>query len=140
MGRQFAGATQREVLEVRQALEIVSASLAAGRRTEEQAEHLRELLAQRTRAVASEDLDAMVEADVELHRYIAEIAGNRVLAELYATVLDAVVDNIRFNFSHFGQEGNSHEDLVDAIAAGDPARAAREIDRYLGQMAESLRC
>ncbi|MDR2348625.1 MAG: FCD domain-containing protein, partial [Bifidobacteriaceae bacterium] len=92
------------------------------------------------RAVAAGDLDAMVATDVDLHRHISELAGNRILAELYSIVLGAVVDNIRFNFSHLGQEGNSHEDLVEAIAQGDAAAAALEIDRYLGQMmAESMR-
>ncbi|MDR1392951.1 MAG: FadR family transcriptional regulator [Bifidobacteriaceae bacterium] len=137
--RQFACASQREVLEVRQALEIVSASLAAQRRTQPQVEHLRHLLAQRTTAVDQGDLDSMVSADLALHRYIAEMTGNAVLAELYSTVLSAVVDNIRFNFLHVNQEGNSHEDLVEAIAQGDPAAAARQIEHYLGQMSQSLR-
>jgi DNA-binding FadR family transcriptional regulator len=139
MERQFACASQRDILEVRQALEIVAASLAARRRTEGEAAQLRALLAKRTAAVASGDLDAMVATDVDLHRFISELAGNRVLSELYGTVLGAVVDNIRFNFSHLGQEGNSHEDLVEAIARGDARAAAREIERYLGQMAESMR-
>jgi DNA-binding FadR family transcriptional regulator len=136
--RQFARASQREVLEVRQALEIMSASLAARRRTDSQLERLRELLDERSAAVESEDLDAMVAADVALHRHIAEMSGNRVLAELYGTVLGAVMDNIRFNFQYLVQEGHSHEDLVDAIARGDAAAAAQEIDRYLTQMADSL--
>ncbi|MDR2453853.1 MAG: FadR family transcriptional regulator [Bifidobacteriaceae bacterium] len=139
MERQFAGASQRDILEVRQALEIVSASLAARRRTPAGVERLRQLLSQRTQAVASGDLDAMVARDLDLHRHISQLAGNRILAELYCTVLGAVVDNIRFNFSHLGQEGNSHEDLVEAIARGDAPAAAREIERYLGQMAESMR-
>jgi DNA-binding FadR family transcriptional regulator len=137
--RQFARASQREVLEVRQALEIMSASLAARRRTEAQVERLRALLAERSAAVRSEELEAMVAADVALHRHIAEMSGNRVLAELYGTVLGAVMDNIRFNFQHLVQEGSSHEDLVEAIARGDASAAALEIDRYLGAMADSLR-
>jgi DNA-binding FadR family transcriptional regulator len=138
MERQFAHASQREVLEVRQALEIVAATLAARRRSPAQAERLRELLAQRTRAVECADLDAMVASDVALHRYIAKMAGNRVLAELYGTVLGAVMENIRYNFQHIVQEGNSHEELVDAIARGDASAAGLAIDRYLGQMAASL--
>ncbi|MDR3108018.1 MAG: GntR family transcriptional regulator, partial [Bifidobacteriaceae bacterium] len=98
MERQFADASQRDVLEVRQALEIVAASLAARRRRPEQVEHLRSLLSARSRAVAGGDLDDMVAADMSLHRYIAEMAGNPVLAELYATVLEAVAENVRFNF------------------------------------------
>jgi DNA-binding FadR family transcriptional regulator len=140
MERQFACASQREILEVRQALEMVAASLAARRRTEAQAERLQELLAERTAAVEAADLEAMVRTDTALHRDIAEAAGNRVLAELYGTVLRAVTDNIRFNFQHMVQEGRSHEDLVDAIVRGDAGAAALEIDRYLGSVADSMPC
>jgi DNA-binding FadR family transcriptional regulator len=140
MGRQFACASQREVLEVRQALEIVAAQLAARRRTEAQADRLRGLLDKRTAAVAGGDLEEMVRADVALHSEIAELAGNRVLAELYGTVLGAVVDNIRYNFQHQAQDDAAHAELVDAIARGDANAAALEIDRYLGQVADSMRC
>ncbi|MDR2566292.1 MAG: FadR family transcriptional regulator [Bifidobacteriaceae bacterium] len=136
MERQFACASQRDVLEVRQALEIVAASLAARRRTPEQVENLRSLLRARSAAVAEHDLDLMVETDMRLHRFIAEIAGNPVLAELYATVLGAVADNVRYNFERLGSRGDSHLGLVEAIASGDPARAGREIEAYLAQMAE----
>jgi DNA-binding FadR family transcriptional regulator len=136
MERQFACASQRDVLEVRQALEIVAASLAARRRTPEQVERLRSLLSARSAAVAGGDLDLMVETDMRLHRFIAEIAGNPVLAELYATVLGAVADNVRYNFERLGPRGDSHLGLVEAIASGDAARASREIEAYLAQMAE----
>jgi DNA-binding FadR family transcriptional regulator len=138
MERQFSAASQRDVLEVRQALEIVAAPLAAQRRTPEQAERLRSLLLARSRAVAGGDLDEMVAADMMLHRYIAEVAGNPVLAELYATILGAVADNVRYNFQRLGSRGDSHVALVEAISSGDSARAALEIERYLAQMADSL--
>ncbi|MDR1186389.1 MAG: FadR family transcriptional regulator [Bifidobacteriaceae bacterium] len=138
MERQFSCASQRDVLEVRQALEIVAASLAARRRTPDQVERLRALLGARVDAVAGGDLDQMVAADMALHRYIASIAGNPVLAELYATVLGAVAENIRYNFERLGAQDDSHEELVSAIARGDSALAEREIERYLDQMARSL--
>jgi DNA-binding FadR family transcriptional regulator len=139
MERQLACSSQRDVIEVRQALERVTASLAARRRTEAQVERLRALLGERTAAVERADLERMVATDVALHRYIAEIAGNFLLAEIYGTVLGAVMDNIRFNFQHLVQEGTSHEDLVEAIARGDAGAASLEIDHYLGRMAEAIR-
>jgi DNA-binding FadR family transcriptional regulator len=138
LGRQFACASQRDVLEVRQALEIVAAALAARRRTPEQAQQLRMLLEDRSEAVAGGNLDEMVAADMALHRCIASIAGNPVLGELYATVLGAVSENIRYNFEHEGAQTDSHVCLVDAITRGDSVLAAREIERYLDRMAESL--
>jgi DNA-binding FadR family transcriptional regulator len=138
MGRQFACASQQDVLEVRQALEIVTASLAARRRTPEQVERMRALLAARTAAVAGGDLDQMVAADMALHRFIAEMAANPVLAELYATVLGAVANNVRYNFERLGPRGESHQELVEAIARGDSARAAHEIEHYLDQASHRL--
>ncbi|MDR2113745.1 MAG: FadR family transcriptional regulator [Bifidobacteriaceae bacterium] len=129
--RHLAAASQRDVLEVRQALEILAASLAAQRRTPQQVEDLKALLAQRVEAISSGDLEAMVQSDVRLHRYIAEVSGNPVLLDLYGTVLEVVEQNVRFNFRHLSEQAHSHAELVQAIAEGDPARAAAEIDAYL---------
>ncbi|MDR1823906.1 MAG: FadR family transcriptional regulator [Bifidobacteriaceae bacterium] len=138
ISRRFAGGNQRDILEVRQALEQMTAILAARRRTDEQVVRLRELLAARTEAVLAQDLDAMVSTDMALHRYIAEIAGNPVLFELYNTVLDAVEENIRFNFKRLGSTVPGHDKMVEAIAAGHSVEAGSDIEVYLQVMVDSL--
>ena len=132
MGRQIAGAHQRDVLEVRRCLEVEAARLAAERRTDAQLATLTELHDLRAAAYATGDLDAATEADLAFHRRIAEAAGNPVLLAIYETLLDAVVANIRFNFEHPAEEHDvAHTALLDAIAAGDAAKAMTEIDDYL---------
>lgn len=132
MGRQIAGAHQRDVLEVRRSLEVEAARLAAYRRTDEQLAELRALHDSRAAAYAAGDLDTATESDLGLHRCIAEAAGNPVLLALYETLLDAVVANIRFNFEHPAEEDDrAHTALVEAIAAGDALEAMRQIDDYL---------
>ncbi len=132
MGRQIAGAHQRDVLEVRRSLEVEAARLAAHRRTDAHLAEMRELHDRRAAAYAAGDLDTATEADLGLHRAIAEAAGNPVLLALYETLLDAVVANIRFNFEHPAEEDDrAHTALVEAITAGDPDAAMREIDDYL---------
>jgi DNA-binding FadR family transcriptional regulator len=131
MGRQIAGAHQRDVLEVRRSLEVEAARLAAQRRTPAQVDELRELRDRRAAAYSGGDLDKMVEADLVLHRTIAEAAQNPVLVALYETLLDAITANIRFNFTHPVHDDDAHHELVEAIAMGDPAAAMREIDDYL---------
>lgn len=131
MGRQIAGAHQRDVLEVRRSLEVEAARLAAQRRTPEQVHELRELRDRRAAAYAGGDLDAMVEADLVLHHTIAVAAGNPVLLTMYENLIDAVTANIRFNFEHPANEDDAHHALVEAIARGDTADAMREIDDYL---------
>lgn len=131
MGREIAGAHQRDVLEVRRALEVEVARLAAIRRTPRQVDELRGLRDTRTAAYHSGELDAMVAADLALHRLIAEAAHNPVLVALYENLQDAITANIRFNFEHPAHDDDSHHALVEAIAEGDSDAAVREIDSYL---------
>ena len=131
MGRQIAGAHQRDVLEVRRSLEVEAARLASQRRTPDQVTELRELRDRRAAAYAGGDLEIMVEADLVLHRTIAEAAQNPVLIALYETLLDAITANIRFNFTHPVHDDDAHHALVEAISAGDTLAAMREIDDYL---------
>ncbi|MCL2803989.1 MAG: FadR family transcriptional regulator [Micrococcales bacterium] len=131
INRHIAGARQRDVLEVRQALEMIAAALAASRRTSSQLEQARQLLGQRAAAVVNGDLEAMVETDLSLHLHIADMAHNEVLAELYGSVLDAVKANVRFNFQHQDEDGPFHEKLVEAIAKRDTDAAARRTQHYL---------
>lgn len=134
MGREIAGAHQRDVLEVRRALEVEVARLAAMRRTPDQVTQLRSLRDTRAAAYSGGDLDAMVAADLALHRLIAESAHNPVLLALYENLQDAITDNIRFNFEHPVHDDDSHHALVEAVAEGDPDAAMREIDRYLSDL------
>lgn len=134
MGRQIAGAHQRDVLEVRRSLEVEAARLAALRRTDEQVAELRSLRDTRTSAYASGELDRMVAADLTLHRTIARAAHNPVLLALYENLQDAISENIRFNFEHPVHDDDSHHTLVEAIADQDPLAAMREIDDYLSEL------
>ncbi len=140
MGRQIAGAHQRDVLEVRRSLEVETARLAALRRTEAQVAELRQMRDARAAAYASGELDRMVEVDLALHRTIAHAAHNPVLLALYENLQDAISENIRFNFEHPAHDDDSHHALVEAVAAGDAEAAMREIDRYLSDLiGEELR-
>lgn len=134
MGREIAGAHQRDVLEVRRALEVEVARLAAVRRTPAQVDELRLLRDTRSQAYASGELDAMVSADLALHRLIAESSHNPVLIALYENLQDAISANIRFNFEHPAHDDDSHHALVEAIAEGDARAAVAEIDHYLSTL------
>ncbi len=134
MGRQIAGAHQRDVLEVRRSLEVESARLAAMRRTDAEVAELRSLRDARSAAYAAGQSERMVELDLDLHRAIARAARNPVLLALYENLQDAITENIRFNFAHPVHDDDSHELLVQAIADGDPAAATAEIDRYLSSL------
>ncbi len=134
MGRQIADARQRDVVEVRRALEIEAARLAARRRTALDAAALLDRRAERATAYVSGDLDAMVQTDLALHRTIVRAAGNPVLLSLYENLIDAIGENIRFNFvtDYHGQ--TAHDTLVEAIVAGDATKAVAETTAYLSAL------
>jgi DNA-binding FadR family transcriptional regulator len=131
MGRQIADARQRDVVEVRRSLEVEAARLAARRRTTADVATITGLRDQRAEAYRSGALDRMVAADLALHRAIARAARNPVLLSLYENLIDAITDNIRFNFAQILQDGDNHDGLVEAIAAGDDVRAVDETSVYL---------
>ena len=131
MGRQIADARQRDVIEVRRSLEVEAARLAARRRTTADVATITGLRDQRAEAYRSGALDRMVAADLALHRAIARAARNPVLLSLYENLIEAITDNIRFNFAQILQDGDNHDGLVEAIAAGDDVRAVDETSVYL---------
>jgi len=131
MGRQIADARQRDVVEVRRALEVEAARLAARRRTATDASALIDVRDERAEAYAAGDLDRMVATDLALHRTIVRTAGNPVLVTLYENLIDAVGENIRFNFVTDTQAHDTHDGLVEAIVAGDEERAVAETAGYL---------
>ncbi|MFJ9912829.1 FadR/GntR family transcriptional regulator [Actinacidiphila glaucinigra] len=129
MRRRFEEAGQRDVAEVRGALESAAAGLAATRRTEEDLARLGTLLGRRERAWDSGDRDAFVDADSAFHLAVVAASHNEVLAELYADLGQVVRDSLKEHFSApVLRPGDrmDHARLLDAIRAGDAATAAGE--------------
>lgn len=134
LSRQVADAHHRDVIEVRRALEVEAARLAARRRTAEDVSRLEGLRDERAQALSVGDLDRMVEADLTLHRSIALAARNPLLLTLYENLLDAITDNIRFNFARQSQHLDDHDALISAIVAGDAPTAMAETTSYLNRL------
>lgn len=135
VSRRVAGARHRDVLEVRRTLEAGIARLAAARRTDEDVARMRSLLRDRAEARQAGDIDELVTIDVELHRAIAKATHNPVLTELYENLLDALQENVRRNVEAIGPEDDDdHVELVAAIEAHDPDRAAEETARFLDDL------
>ena len=134
MGRQIGDARQRDVVEVRRALEVEAARLAARRRTPTDATGLLQRRDDRAAAYHAGNLEAMVATDLDLHRAIVRAAANPVLVTLYENLLDAIGENIRFNFVTDAHGHDAHDILVEAIVAGDDSKAADETARYLSAL------
>ncbi|MDI1464488.1 FCD domain-containing protein [Catellatospora sp. KI3] len=133
VARRLADAEMAEAVEVRRAFEVEAARLAAQRRTPADLELLDELLAERERCWAGRDAAAFVAADADLHMAIVAAAHNAMLAELYASFGTAMRASLSQYFGEHLTDDRytDHGDLVEAIRAGDPSRAARAAAAYL---------
>lgn len=120
LGKYFATAHERDVLELRQTLDITAAILAARRRTPDDVDRLEQLLADRNRLFAGSDIDTAVNADVALHRGIVEASHNAVYLEFYDSLLPSIrrtIDrHVRVTGLAFEPE---HTALVAAVIDGD---------------------
>jgi DNA-binding FadR family transcriptional regulator len=130
-----------EAYEVREALEVQAARLAASRRTEADIEVLRACLAERDRA-RGEDA-RFVEADLAFHRAVVAAAHNPLLAEMFdsfAAVLREALIAIRSDQAVQGPDADAaHARLAAAIEAGDAGAAAQATHDHLDPTAANLR-
>jgi DNA-binding FadR family transcriptional regulator len=140
VSRSVAGAHRMHVLEVRRALEVGAARLAAQRRTPEEVAETHRLIAARNAASREGNLDGIVAYDVLLHRAIVSASHNPVLIELYENFLGALGESVRTSLALHGRiDEAEHQDLLAAIEAGDGERAASEAACDLDIMIEEIR-
>ncbi|MDX3457877.1 FadR/GntR family transcriptional regulator [Streptomyces sp. ME02-8801-2C] len=127
-----------DLAEVRAIVEPAGARLAALRRTPEDLDALREALD--AMAAAGADAAAMVEADLAFHRALLDAAHNELLSRM-EVVIEAglrVRDRIVHGAQHFSDSIPVHQDLLDAVEAGDPDAAAAAVDSLLAQATDDL--
>jgi len=136
MSREFAGATHRDVLEVRRAIEVEAARLAAERRTPDDVASLRVHLADRAAASRAGDVEALAAADLALHAGVVSASHNPVLVSLYESLLGAVRENIRTNLDRPLSDHEAHAELIAAIENGVPEEALAHSANYLAELFE----
>ncbi|NUS90282.1 MAG: FadR family transcriptional regulator [Streptomyces sp.] len=122
-----------EVYEVRRALEVEAARLAARRTRPEDIARLTADLKRRQEA-AEAGPAAFVDADLEFHRTVVELSGNAVLLGLFTSVLpvlrEALVEMVTYE-TRLPDLSCAHADLLDALARGDAAAAIAATTRHL---------
>lgn len=124
----------QQVLDVRRTIEQRTASLAALRRTDEEAKELLDIVA---RMFASLDMpDALMELDIRFHEVIAKASGN----PLYSIIVNSFRVITRQTW-HFGWRSRGtlenrqenircHERIAIAIMSQDPIRAEAAISDH----------
>ncbi|MFI6656186.1 FCD domain-containing protein [Streptomyces sp. NPDC050523] len=112
----------QELFELREALEVYAAGLAASRATPEELAQVEKLLDLAATATGAGDAEAITDVNSRLHDRIVAMAGNSLLTE----ALEPVDGRLRWmtrrneEWPHLLVE---HRELYEAIASGDPERA-----------------
>ncbi|MGD8199707.1 FadR/GntR family transcriptional regulator [Ornithinimicrobium sp. W1679] len=126
-----------EVVEVRTALERLSARLAATHATAEDLERLRTHLEEMRTAT---DREGFNDGDTAFHVALARAAGNGLAADTTEAIREALRRPLMELFSRL-EEGpyvdlvadlmREHEAIYDAVASGDPAAAEELVEAHV---------
>lgn len=121
-----------EVWEVRRTLEIRIAELAARSRTASEARRLSDHAGRM--AAAGDDLKDVTRHDIAFHRTLAEAARNALYLQIvssFAPLMQVAVPaawRTRESREQRAAVLQRHLDIADAVAAGDPGRAAEAMN------------
>lgn len=129
-----------DLVEARQKIETVIAGLAAERRTAEDVEELRRLLA-RMEAM-DRDHAGFVDADVAFHLRLADAARNTALKEILSSVqalLRAWISRVIAANERTEVSYRDHVPIFEAVARGDAAAASAAMEAHMSSAAERLR-
>jgi DNA-binding FadR family transcriptional regulator len=130
-----------DAVELRAILEQDAARLAARRRTPEQIAMLRDLLRRQRAAGLAGDRTTYAETDAALHRTVVACAGNALLSEVYEHLSGALKLSVSpelWNQALAVREIRHHSALIEAIAAGNEAAAARAARRLVDALRAAL--
>ncbi|MPZ87489.1 MAG: FCD domain-containing protein [Nitriliruptorales bacterium] len=129
-----------DVFRARALVEVEAARLLAKNATQDHVEELRRMLTDGATAVETCDERLLLRLNEAFHARVTEFAGNRVLAEISALLskrnswyFAAVVTERSL------ESWMEHRELVDAVAAGDPDRAAAVMQQHVDQTGSMYR-
>lgn len=112
----------KELFELREALEVYAAALAAARATPQDLAEVEELLDQAATATEAGDAETITDVNSRLHDRIVAMARNGLLIEALEPVAGRLRWMTRRN-EEWPQLLVEHRELYEAIASGDPERA-----------------
>jgi GntR family transcriptional regulator, transcriptional repressor for pyruvate dehydrogenase complex len=131
------------LLQVREALEVLSVQLAADRREPADIAKLRRNVQQSRRAAAGPDVDKhlMQTLDTEFHTLLATASGNAFLERLIALVVAALREEREDLFAVPGRPAQSvqaHEAILEAVAGGAPEAAKKALVAHVASVQATL--
>ncbi|WP_026449119.1 FadR/GntR family transcriptional regulator [Actinopolyspora mortivallis] len=126
----------RQVLEVRRALEVESARLAATARTDTDVAELEVALRERDAAIGERDPERVAHTDSSFHLRLVQASHNPVLIQLYQGISEAVLSSVATTFDPTvpPERTVSHTELFEAVRDGNPELAAAEAGGFLDEL------
>jgi GntR family transcriptional repressor for pyruvate dehydrogenase complex len=135
-----------QILEVREGIEWLTASLAAERRTDGFVKGLQGIVdAQRAQAKnndeGEENIIALADLDVQFHIAISEASGNDIAHEIVGHILPAFSEANRavlWAGKNTALSINEHQAIVDAIALGDRTKAEDAMRSHISRVRQEI--
>jgi DNA-binding FadR family transcriptional regulator len=136
-------ASLRDQFEVRRALEVEAARLAAVRHTARDLRRLHTLLDKRGVPDAGEGGDggaAFIERDLAFHLAIVDVSGNLALAETCRFITGYIKETIASTMGTVLPEPDeaAHRAVIEGIASRDPDVAAAAVRAFMAPMINAL--
>jgi DNA-binding GntR family transcriptional regulator len=138
--RTLSDAESLDMFAVRAALEGLAAAIVAGLPD-------RPSLVPRLQAAldaleaARGSINHMVEVDLQFHRLLCELTGNTTLVRTWEALAGSIRMSIMFAGTDKAITNMSvprHQQVIDAIATGDPAVARDAVDQHMREAAQNL--
>ncbi len=130
----------QEAMRVRAELEAMAAAEACPRVTAEHVAELRGMIAGMVELAADGDMEAYVRRNTEFHRTVVRLSGNRTLERLWemlvpfaGTYMTAAASGLKARRVH-----RSHARVAEALASGDPRKAADAMRDHLREAQDLL--
>jgi len=112
-----------ELMEIRESLEVLSASLAARKATDEDIKPIYEIINDSKNALEVNDVESLVSLDRQFHHLLAKASGNNLLSHLIDMTIEALVVP-RYSLFHIKERAkiswSQHNEILDAIIQRNP--------------------
>jgi DNA-binding FadR family transcriptional regulator len=129
--RRLCGSELRDIIQVRRALEVEGARLAATNRTAEDIAHMARLLDRRDESLGADDSAEFASLDTQFHLAVVSSSHNEMLIALYRGLVEAITASVEATSTLRIDIDDDHRDLMAHVAAGEPEEAARVVGSML---------
>ena len=123
-----------DAYQVREALESLAIKLAVPRLTDAERAELRRMSEQMERAAAAGDTDRFFEINRHFHARLVHASGNSKLEEVHGQLVAQMGRLMKKSVELRGgtrQSAAEHRSILEAVDAGDPARAAQLLEEHI---------